>query len=62
LSAAEVAARIKTNVLSTSYTTLWRQFENAAIEALENILPWHIPELTATYSDSRKTGRTLSRE
>ncbi len=59
--ATEVAARIKTNVLSTSYTTVWRQFENTAIEALENILPRHIPELTATNFDSGKAGREKNR-
>jgi len=59
--AAEVTERIKTNVLSTSYTTVWRQFENVAIEALENILPRHIPELTATNFDSGKVGREKNR-
>lgn len=59
--AAEVTTRIKTNVLSTSYTTVWRQFENAAIKALENILPRHIPELTATNFDSGKVGREKNR-
>jgi len=59
--AAEVTARIKTNVLSTSYTTVWRQFEDAAIEALEEILPRHIPELTATNLDRGKTGREKNR-
>ena len=59
--AAEVTATLKTNSLKASYTTVWRQFEDAAIEALEKILPHHIPALTATSFDSGNVGREKNR-
>ena len=59
--AAEVTAILKTNALKTSYTTVWRNFENAAIEALENNLPHNIPSLTATNFDSGNVGREKNR-
>ena len=37
--AVDAAAQLKTNALSTSYTTVWRQFEDAAIDALCEVLP-----------------------
>ena len=43
--AAELTARLSTNVLRGSYTTVWREFEDMAIESLKDILPRHIPEL-----------------
>src|SRR5688572_5095544 len=42
---AELTARLSTNVVRGSYTTVWRQFEDLAIEALKEVLPQHIPEL-----------------
>lgn len=45
---AELTARMSTNVLRGSYTTVWRQFEDGAITALEDILPRNIPGLSAT--------------
>lgn len=59
--AAETTAILKTNQLAGSYTTVWRQFEDAAIVALEQILPQHIPELTATNFDSGKSGKEKNR-
>ena len=50
-----------TNVAKGSYTTVWRQFEDQAIAALENILPRHIPELTATNFDRGKSSREKNR-
>lgn len=59
--AAEVMATLKTNALMGSYTTVWRQFEDAAIKALEKILPHHVPALTATNFDSGNVGREKNR-
>lgn len=59
--AAETTARLKTNRMTGSYTTVWRQFEDAVIVALEEILPRHIPELTATNFDSGASGREKNR-
>lgn len=49
--AAELTARLGTNVVHGSYTTVWRQFEDLSIEALKEILPKHIPELGAENFD-----------
>ena len=61
--AAEVTARLGTNSVRGSYTTVWRQFEDAAIDALEIILPRHLPELTLKEFDSGRaqTGREKNR-
>jgi len=59
--ATEVTAILKTNRVTGSYTTVWRQYEDAAIVALENILPRHIPKLTKTNFDSGTTGREKNR-
>ena len=59
--AAEVAAMLRTNVVKGSYTTVWRQFEEQAIEALQVILPRHIPSLTGTNFDAGQTGREKNR-
>lgn len=48
---AELTARLSTNVVRGSYTTVWRQFEDLSIEALKEVLPKHIPELTAKNFD-----------
>src|SRR6185436_18553800 len=55
--AAEVSTTLKTNRLNTSYTTVWRQFEDAAIDALCEVLPKHFPELAEKNFDRGKTGR-----
>lgn len=47
----ELTARLSTNVVRGSYTTGWRQFEDLTIEALKEILPKHIPELSAKNFD-----------
>lgn len=49
--AAELTMRLGTNVVRGSYTTVWRQFEDLTIEALMEILPRHLPELTAKNFD-----------
>src|SRR6266567_2816905 len=59
--AAEVTATLKTNALKTRYTTVWLNFEDAAIESLERILPRHIPELTEKNFDAGQTGREKNR-
>jgi len=59
--AKELTARMRTNSLQGSYTTVWRQFEDAAIEAAEEILPRHIPELSGKNFDSGTTGREKNR-
>jgi hypothetical protein len=59
--AAEVTLVLKTNALKGSYTTIWRQFEDAAIDALCVILPKHIPELMEKNFDRGKSGREKNR-
>jgi len=59
--ATELTAMLRTNALKGSYTTVWRQFEDQAIEALMVVLPRHIPSLTATNFDAGQTGREKNR-
>jgi len=61
--AAELTARMSTNLLRGSYTTVWRQFEDGASDALEIILPRTVPGLTArNFDDGRaETGREKNR-
>ena len=59
--AAELTARMTTNSIRGSYTTVWRQFEDLAIEALKEILPRHIPELGVKNFDGGQTGREKNR-
>jgi len=59
--AAELTARLRTNTVQGSYTTVWRQFEDQAIAALADILPRHIPELGRKQFDAGKSGREKNR-
>jgi len=59
--AAEVTARLSTNLVHGSYTTVWRQFEDAAIEALGVVLPKHIAGLSEKNFDRGTTGREKNR-
>ena len=59
--AAELTARMSTNVVRGNYTTVWRQFEDAAIAGLEDILPRLIPDLSATNFDAGSAGREKNR-
>ena len=59
--AAELTARLSTNAIRGSYTTVWRQFEDLAIQALEEILPRYIPELNKKNFDRGTTGREKNR-
>jgi hypothetical protein len=59
--ASELTLRMKTNSVTGSYTTVWRLFEEQAIEALTQILPRYAPELTATNFDAGRTGREKNR-
>ncbi len=59
--AAEVTAQLKTNPVTGSYTTVWRQFEEAGIDALCQVLPKHIAELGEEHFDRGKTGREKNR-
>jgi hypothetical protein len=59
--AAEVTARLTTNSIRGSYTTVWRQFEDLSIVVLKEILPHHIPELGARNFDAGQTGREKNR-
>src|SRR6185369_2485764 len=56
-----VTATLRTNRLNTSYTTVWRPLEDAAIDALCLILPEHIPGLTEKNFDRGKSGREKNR-
>ena len=59
--ATELTARMTTNVVRGSYTTVWREFEGQTITALEEILPRLIPGLSATNFASGETGREKNR-
>ncbi len=59
--ATELTARLGTNVVRGSYTTVWRQFEDMAIVALTEILPRQIPGLSVTNFDGGKSGREKNR-
>jgi len=59
--AKEMTDQLQRTNFSSSYTTVWRQFEEAAIEVLVRILPRHIPELTAASFDTGTTGREKNR-
>ena len=59
--AGEVTARMSTNIVHGSYTTVWRQFEDAAIDALCVVLPKHIAGLSGTNFDRGTTGREKNR-
>ena len=59
--AAELTARMSTNIVRGNYTTVWREFEDMAIESLKDILPRHIPELGAKNFDGGQTGREKNR-
>lgn len=59
--AAELTARLSTNVVRGSYTTVWREFEDKAIDVLKDILPRHIPELSANNFDGGQSGREKNR-
>lgn len=59
--AAEVTGRLMTNIMHGSYTTVWRQFEDAAIEALGVVLPKHIAGLSEKNFDRGTTGREKNR-
>ena len=59
--AAEVTAALTNATHQTSYTTVWRDYEDGAIDALCEILPRHIPGLTATNFDRGKTGKEKNR-
>lgn len=59
--AAELTLRLSTNAVPGSYTTVWRQFEDMAVAGLREILPRHIPELTAKHFDAGESGREKNR-
>ncbi|MFO1512515.1 MAG: hypothetical protein U1F83_06310 [Verrucomicrobiota bacterium] len=59
--AAELTARLSTNSVRGSYTTVWRQFEDAAIDALSAGLPKYIPGLSEKNFDRGTTGREKNR-
>lgn len=58
---AELTAKLSTNAVRGSYTTVWRQFEDAAIVALKEILPRHLAGLPATSFASGEAGREKNR-
>jgi len=59
--AAEVTALLRTNSVKGSYTTVWREFEDLAIDALKVVLPRHIPSLSKTNFDAGQVGREKNR-
>jgi hypothetical protein len=59
--ATELTARLSTNTVRGSYTTVWRQFEDGAIDALSAGLPKLIPGLSEKSFDRGTTGREKNR-
>jgi hypothetical protein len=59
--AKEVTTELQRTNFTSSYTTVWRAYEDGAIEALEKVLPKHIPELTGKNFDAGKTGSEKNR-
>jgi hypothetical protein len=59
--AREVTVQLQRTNFSSSYTTVWRQFEDAAIDALYEVLPKHIPQLSEKNFDRGKSGREKNR-
>lgn len=59
--AAEVTAQLQRTNFTGSYTTIWRQFEDAAIDALGVILPRLLPGLTEQSFDRGQSGREKNR-
>jgi hypothetical protein len=59
--AREVTFQLQRTNFSSSYTTVWRQFEDAAIDALCEVLPKHIPQLSEKNFDRGKSGREKNR-
>ena len=57
----ELTIRLSTNSVRGSYTTVWRQFEELAIAALEELLPQHLQGLSATNFNSGVAGREKNR-
>lgn len=59
--AKEITVQLQRTNFSSSYTTVWRQFEDAAIDALKSILPRHLPELKAENFDTGTAGQEKNR-
>ncbi len=59
--AKEVTIELQRTNFTGSYTTVWRQFEDAATEALKKVLPRHIPGLSAEHFDTGAAGREKNR-
>jgi len=59
--ATDVTTLMRTKAVKGSYTTVWRQFEDMAIDSLKMVLPRHIPSLTETNFDAGQTGREKNR-
>ncbi len=59
--AVEVTDALKTNSYATSYTTVWRNFEDDATAAFCEALKKHIPGLTDKNFDTGKTGSEKNR-
>jgi hypothetical protein len=59
--AKEITLQLQRTNFSSGYTTVWRQFEDAAIDALCEVLPKHIPQLVEKNFDRGKSGREKNR-
>lgn len=59
--AGEVSARLRTNVVRGSYTTVWRQFEDVTIATLGDLLPKRIAGLREADLDSGRSGAEKNR-
>jgi hypothetical protein len=59
--AAEVMTALQATAPKTSYTTVWRDYEDAAIDALYMVLKKHVESLTDKNFDRGKTGKEKNR-
>jgi len=57
----ELAVQLQRTNFSNSYTTVWRQFEDAAIDALCVVLPKNIAQLSEKNFDRGTSGREKNR-
>lgn len=59
--ASELTRELQRTNLAASYTVVWRIYEDLVSQALERLLPRHVPGLSATNFDLGRPGREKNR-
>ncbi len=59
--AAALTDELQRTNLAVSYTVVWRAYEDLVVEALERVLPRHVPGLSVTNFDAGRAGREKNR-